>query len=114
MPGSHFSTLIEAGDAESHDWNFLAQSSALAYSPRGWKYLNSVETQTDENQIRTVKTGLQDRLLFISGCTHLVTAGGEQSFYPVACLFHIFNHKDDRTPFSIRYHGLLYKWTLFS
>jgi len=105
MPGFHFGAFIEAYDAESHDRNFLAQSSALAYSPRGGKYLNSVETQTDENQIRTVKTGLQDRFLVISSCSHMVTAGAEQSFYPVARLFHIFNHKDDRTPFSIRYHG---------
>jgi hypothetical protein len=35
MPGSHFGTLIEAGDAERYDRDFLTQSSALAYSPCG-------------------------------------------------------------------------------
>src|SRR5664280_659064 len=61
-----------------------------------------------------VKAGLLNRFLFISGGTHLVTAGCAESSSPIARLFHILNHKDDRTRLSIGCHGLLYKRTLFS
>jgi len=106
VPGFNFITLIEACYAKRDDRNFLAQSSALAYSPGGRKHLDSIKAQTDQNQIGRAKTGLLGRFLVIPGGSHLVTAGAEQSFYPIARLFHILNHKDSRPPFSIRCHGL--------
>jgi hypothetical protein len=48
VPGCHFSAFIDAWEAENHERNFLAQSSALAYSSRDWKYLKNFESRTDE------------------------------------------------------------------
>jgi hypothetical protein len=105
IPDFHFSPLFETYNAEHNDWDLLAHSSALAYSPGSWKYLNSIKVQTDENQIGRVKIGLQDCFLLISGCAYVVTVVGEQSIYSIARLFHILNHKDDQTPFLIKGHG---------
>jgi len=61
-----------------------------------------------------VKAGLQNRFLLVSGCTHPIAAGCEESFYPMARLFHVLNYKDGKTTLSIRCHGLLYERTSFS
>ena len=58
-----------------------------------------------------VKHGIQNRFLLIPGCTHLIAAGCEQSFYPMARLFHVFDYEDDKTTLSIRCQGMLFKRT---
>jgi hypothetical protein len=114
VPDSYFSTLLEVCDAEDHYRDLLAQSSALAHSPRDGKDLNGVKAQTDKNQVRRLETGLLNRFLFISRRTNLIAAGRKESFYPMTRLFHILNHKDDRTLLSIKCHGLFHQLTTLS
>src|SRR5260370_40751343 len=103
MPGYPCSALIEAWGAKRHDPNGFAKFSALAYSPGGWKHLNSIKPQTtDENQVRMAKASLH--FLFISGCTHLVAASREQSFYPISRLFHLLNYKNGRPTLALGFH----------
>jgi len=61
-----------------------------------------------------VKAGSLNRFLFIPCCAYLVAANGQQSFYPIARLFNVLNHKDERTPHSIVGHDLFHKRTSFS
>jgi hypothetical protein len=108
-----FGALLDAWEAEDYKRNLLAQSGLIAYPGDDWKYLINVKSQTDKNQVRTVKAGLQDRFLLISGRIHLIAAGCQQSVYSIARLFHILNDKDDQTLFWSRCHGV-YQATSFS
>lgn len=57
--------------------------------------MNSIEPQTNKDQVWTLESGPENRFLFTSGCRHLIAARCEEPFYPVTRLFHILNHKDD-------------------
>src|SRR5580704_11087090 len=75
VSGCQFGALLDAGEAEDHERKLLAQSGVLADSRDDWKGLINIKSQTDENQIRMVKAGFQDRFRLIPGSIHLKAAG---------------------------------------
>lgn len=89
--------------AEDDNRQVFAQATPRANALGEGKRVDSVQSETHENQVGGTSPGEEHRVLFIPRGDDLA-AGGEEAFYSVTSLLHILDDKDDGTPVSIGWH----------